>query len=279
MAEVDERDDLDLVPATRSEGSRRNSRAALIEAAFEEFSTRGYEATTVAGIADRAGVTTGALYAHFTSKLDLLLATLGLTPVEDILRSAREAAALSRSEATKRLIQSMSARPDRHMLLLLDVIVVARRDPHVAQILRGGLERYVRASTSANDEAVQLGLIDPALATDDLARVLTLLTMGMIVFGALDGEPPSEQAFARLAELLLRPAGAEDGDQPAALARVRARAEAAEQARRTLHDGIVDAVHEGHSLRQVGAAAGLSHERIRQVLRVDASHRHGGRVS
>jgi AcrR family transcriptional regulator len=279
MAEVDERDDLDLVPATRSEGSRRNSRAALIEAAFEEFSTRGYEATTVAGIADRAGVTTGALYAHFTSKLDLLLATLGLTPVEDILRSAREAAALSRSEATKRLIQAMSARPDRHMLLLLDVIVVARRDPHVAQILRRGLERYVRASTSANDEAVQLGLIDPALATDDLARVLTLLTMGMIVFGALDGEPPSELAFARLADLLLRPAGAEDGDQPAALARVRARAGAAERARRTLHDGIVDAVHEGHSLRQVGTAAGLSHERIRQVLRADASQRHGGRVS
>jgi hypothetical protein len=60
MAEVDERDDLDLVPVTRSEGSRRNSRAALIDAAFEEFSTKGYEATTVAGIADRAGVTTGA---------------------------------------------------------------------------------------------------------------------------------------------------------------------------------------------------------------------------
>jgi AcrR family transcriptional regulator len=270
MAEVDERDDLDSVLAARSESSRRNSPAALIEAAFEEFSTKGYEATTVAGIADRAGVTTGALYAHFASKLDLLLATLGLTPVEDILRSAREAAALPRGEATKRLVQSMAAPPDRHMLLLLDVIVFARRDPHVAQILMRGLERYVGASASANEEAVELGLIDPALAIDDLARVLTLLTMGKIVFGALDGEPPSEAAFARLAELLLRPAGAGpdgEGDPPAALARVRARAAAAEQARRGLHDGIVDAVHEGHSLRQVGTAAGLSHERIRQVLR------------
>jgi hypothetical protein len=153
------------------------------------------------------------------------------------------------------------------MLLLLDVIVFARRDPHVAEILRRGLERYVGASARANDEAAALGLVDPALAPDDLGRVLTLLTMGKIVFGALDGEPPSEAAFARLADLLLRPAGDDEaGDQPAALARVRSRAAAAERARVALHDGIVDAVHEGHSLRQVGAAAGLSHERVRQVL-------------
>jgi AcrR family transcriptional regulator len=268
MAEVDERDDLDAVPGARSESSRRNSRAALIEAAFEEFSTRGYEATTVAGIADRAGVTTGALYAHFTSKLDLLLATLGLTPVEDVLRSAREAAALPRDEATKRLVQSMAARPDRHMLLLLDVIVFARRDPHVAQVLRRGLDRYVGASASANEAAAELGLIDPALAVDDLARVLTLLTLGKIVVGALDGEPPSEAAFAQLADLLLRPAGADgEGAQPVALARVRARARAATRSRRALHEGIVAAVREGHSLRRVGTAAGLSHESVRQVLR------------
>ena len=266
MAQLDERGE-PRPSATRSDGPRRNSRAALVEAAFEEFSQNGYEATTVAGIAERAGVTTGALYAHFTSKLDLLLATLGLTPVEDVLRSARQAAALPRSEASKRLVESMSARPDRHMLLLLDVIVVARRDPHVAQTLRRGLEAYVQASASANDEAVALGLLDPALSADDLARVLTLLRMGMIVFGALDGQPPSGPAFARLVELVLRPAADDGGDQPAALARVRSRAAAVERERRALHDGIVDAVREGHSLRRVGTAAGLSHERIRQVLR------------
>jgi len=245
-----------------------NSRAALIEAAFEEFSTNGYEATTVAGIAERAGVTTGALYAHFAGKLDLLLATVGLAPVEDIVRSAQEVASLPWSEASKQIIQSMSQRPDRRMLLLLDVIVLARRDPHVAQILRRGLESYLRAMTRANEEAVALGLIDPALATDDLARMMALLTMGKVVFGALDEAPPPEPAFARLADLLLQSSDAdEDGDQPAALARVRARAAAAERARRALHDGIVDAVHEGHSLRRVGTAAGLSHERVRQVLR------------
>jgi AcrR family transcriptional regulator len=249
---------------------RPNSRTALIEAALEEFSTRGYEEATVAGIAERAGVTTGALYAHFAGKLDLLLATVGLAPIDDILRSTGELASLPWSEASKAIIQSMSARPDRRMLLLLDVIVVARRDPHVARILRRGIKDYLQAMTTANDDAVALGLIDPPLSTGDLARVMALLTMGKLVFGALDEAPPSGPAFAQLAGLLMQSAGAgagDDGDEPAALARVRGRAAAAERARRALHEGIVDAVHAGHSLRQVGTAAGVSHERIRQVLR------------
>jgi AcrR family transcriptional regulator len=264
----------------RPESARANSRAALVEAAYEEFSDRGYEAATVAGIAERAGVTTGALYAHFAGKLDLLLATVGLAPIDAVLRSAGEIAALPPGEAAKRIVHSMAARPDGRMLLLLDVIVVARRDPHVAGILRRGLEDYLQAMTRANDDAVALGLIDPALPTADLARVQALLTLGKVVFGALDEAPPPEPAFARLADLLLRTADddsadggggsdgrGDEGDRPAAIARVRARAATAERARQDLHDGIVEAVRDGHSLRRVGAAAGLSHERVRQVLR------------
>jgi hypothetical protein len=48
---------------------------------------------------------------------------------------------------------------------------------------------------------------------------------------------------------------------------VRARATTAERARGALRESIVEAVEAGHSFRQVGAAAGLSHEHVRQVLR------------
>lgn len=251
-----------------SASARPSSRAALVDAAFEEFSTKGYEAATVAGIAERAGVTTGALYAHFTGKLDLLAETVGLAPIEAILRSAGQIAALPGRERTRLMVGSLAARPDRRMLLLLDVIVVARRDPHVAEILQRGLERYLLAMAASNDEAAAFGLIDPALGSEDLARVVALLTMGKLVFAALDEAPPSDVGFARLAELLFRSAGADDGgDEPAALTRVRTRAAALAQARDALHTGIVEAVEQGHSLRQVGAAAGLSHERVRQVLR------------
>ncbi|HET9730059.1 MAG TPA: helix-turn-helix domain-containing protein [Acidimicrobiia bacterium] len=262
--------DLDLLgrQPRGTDRSRVNSRAALIDAAFEEFSTKGYEAATVAGIAERAGVTTGALYAHFTGKLDLLLATVGLTPAEDVVDSIAAMAALPWSEASRIMSHDLATPPDRRRLLLLDLIVVARRDPHVAHILRAGLATYLDAMKHANDKGVALGVIDPALRTDELARLFGLISFGRMVFAALDERPPSDDAFRRFNDLLLQSAGGErDTDQPAELARVRARATTAEYAQVGLRESIVDAVAAGHSLRQVGAAAGLSHERVRQVLR------------
>src|SRR4051812_37032867 len=146
-----------------------NSRDALVEAAFDEFTTRGYEAATVADIAERAGVTTGAVYAHFAGKLDLLLASVDLTPIADIVRLID-----SGPVATPSLLaRGLASRPDQRRVLLLDVIVVARRDPAVAEILRSGLEAYVQATARAT-------------GADALSRLLAVLNLGMIVFAALD---------------------------------------------------------------------------------------------
>lgn len=249
-------------PSPSSGAERANSRAALIEAAFEEFTTKGYEAATVAGIAERAGVTTGALYAHFAGKLSLLIETVGLTPVEDVVRSATATAALPWSELSKMFTQGISTTPDRGRLLLLDVIVVARREPHVAEILRRGLEGYVDAMTRGIEAWSAQGVVEPTIDGEELSRLLLLVNFGMLVFAALEERPPSAVAFGRLADLLFH-----EGEPSPALARVQARAIAAERARGELHDAIEAAVAAGHSLRQVGSAAALSHERVRQVLR------------
>src|SRR5215475_12816529 len=44
---------------------------AILRAALDEFSQRGYSATTLDGIARAAGVTRGAVYWHFASKAAL----------------------------------------------------------------------------------------------------------------------------------------------------------------------------------------------------------------
>ena len=75
------------------EPGRASSRSALIAAALDEVAEKLREAATVAGIAERAGVTTGALYAHFDGKLDVLLETIGMKTVDTFVRTINEAAA------------------------------------------------------------------------------------------------------------------------------------------------------------------------------------------
>ncbi|WUD86605.1 TetR family transcriptional regulator (plasmid) [Streptomyces sp. NBC_00503] len=58
------------VRAVKQERAER-TRAALIEAAAEEFAEQGFAGTSVMKIADRAGVTLGAVYFHFRNKGEL----------------------------------------------------------------------------------------------------------------------------------------------------------------------------------------------------------------
>lgn len=59
----------------RPKGDKRaRTRARLIEAAIALIRERGYEATTLATVAERAGMTTGAIYGNFRNRTDLLMA-------------------------------------------------------------------------------------------------------------------------------------------------------------------------------------------------------------
>lgn len=51
---------------------RRRTRAALIEAALAIAAERGFEAVTLNAVAERAGMTKGAVYSNFRSKAQLL---------------------------------------------------------------------------------------------------------------------------------------------------------------------------------------------------------------
>jgi AcrR family transcriptional regulator len=57
----------------RSADRRGGAREAIVQAAIDCFYERGYVGTSVQDVVDRAGVTKGAFYHHFTKKDDLLL--------------------------------------------------------------------------------------------------------------------------------------------------------------------------------------------------------------
>jgi AcrR family transcriptional regulator len=62
----------ELLPEPKQVRSRQK-RAALLESALALFGERGFEATSVELIAQRAGVAVGAFYQHFASKRQLVL--------------------------------------------------------------------------------------------------------------------------------------------------------------------------------------------------------------
>jgi AcrR family transcriptional regulator len=70
---------------TRRDGERelplgaraRRTRAALLVAAWEEFSEKGYRATQPADIAARAGASVGTFYQYFRSRSDVMSAVVG----------------------------------------------------------------------------------------------------------------------------------------------------------------------------------------------------------
>jgi AcrR family transcriptional regulator len=71
-----------------------STRQRLLDAATEVFLEKGYEATRVAEIARRAGLTTGAIYGNFHSKADLLTAALASVVDGALAASAADLAAL-----------------------------------------------------------------------------------------------------------------------------------------------------------------------------------------
>src|SRR5687768_6912949 len=58
----------------QNEALRAATRARIMDAALALFAANGYAGTTVRMIAERAGVATGLLYAHFAGKEELLRA-------------------------------------------------------------------------------------------------------------------------------------------------------------------------------------------------------------
>ena len=154
------------------------TRERLLLAAADVFARRGYDGTRVADIAAAAEVSPGALYAHFGSKAELLVAALrkhGRRLLADLL------AADPGRPVTELLLLAGRRLPhqdDDRGHLIVEALVAARRDEDVARPMRDyvgergdGLAELVRAAQAR-------GELDPSLSPGALAHFCLLLAMG-----------------------------------------------------------------------------------------------------
>ena len=154
------------------------TRERLLRAAAGVFAERGYDGTRVTEIAAAAGVSNGAMYAHFASKAELLIGALrthGRQMLADVF-----AADPTQSITDLLLVigRRLPRRRDARGYLIVEALVAARRDEDVARLMRGYIGERADWLAELMRVAQAGGELDPALSPNALAHFCLLLAMG-----------------------------------------------------------------------------------------------------
>jgi AcrR family transcriptional regulator len=152
------------------------TRDALMRAALELFDERGYDSTTAAAIAERAGVTEMTFFRHFPSKDSVLIAD----PYDPLIAEAiiRQPADLSPlAAAIGAIADGWHSVPPPASAEVRDRLRIVSRTPS----LRGAIARNNRAT----EEAITGALISRGVAKTE-ARIAAAATMGALSASLLD---------------------------------------------------------------------------------------------
>ena len=175
------------------------TRRRLLDAAAKVFAERGFEGARISEIAAEAGVTPGAIYNHYKSKADLLLAAIQTQSdheIASVLGGDEEVGVLDLLSLSGAALDTRRGR--RRGSLLVEAIVASRRDPKVARVLSkavGGRED-VFADLVAMGQAS--GQVDGDVDPQAVARLCLMLGLGSLLVGALDLPPTDQSAWSQL---------------------------------------------------------------------------------
>ena len=120
------------------------TRNLIIEAAIKCFVDLGYARTTTTVIADRAGLSRGAMLHHFPSKIDVVRAAVEYLHAKRLRAFRRAAQPTSISVDRIRLNLDAYWQHVRHPMFVafFELTVAARTDPELAEILRPAQEAF-----------------------------------------------------------------------------------------------------------------------------------------
>lgn len=134
-----------MAPQRRTRQDKREAnRAAILVAARKVFGRRGYAGASIEAIAEKAGLSNGAVYYNFTNKEDLFLALLDERINERVEHMRRVFAGARGADATATQIQqeatdvvgSLKQSSEWRLLFLEFVIYAARNPPFQAEFIK-----------------------------------------------------------------------------------------------------------------------------------------------
>jgi AcrR family transcriptional regulator len=162
------------------------TRRRLIQAAGRVFAERGYEGARIADIAREAGLSSGAIYAHYGSKAELLLEATRSHGADELNQLLDGNELMSIPDVLLALGETIERRSRTDGSLLAEAIVAARRDPEVAAVLADHVGQSEGFFASLIRHAQRRGDMDPEVAPDAVARLCFMIALGSLVLRALD---------------------------------------------------------------------------------------------
>jgi len=154
------------------------TRERLLKAAAVVFAERGYDGARVADIAAAAGVSNGAMYAHFGSKAELLVGALRTHGRQVLAEALAADPDKSIMDVLLGIGRGLIHRADARGSLLVEALVAARRDEDVARPMRHDIGERADWLADLMRAAQDQQEIDPTLSPVALAHFCLLLSMG-----------------------------------------------------------------------------------------------------
>lgn len=162
------------------------TRERLLDAAVRVFEFEGYAGATVAQIAREAGVSSGAIYAHYSTKAELLV---------DALRAHKERATAALFPPGQRTNVAMlltvlgarlGARDPAATALLAEALLASRRDAKLAQVLAAALGERERLMAALISRGQSAGELTDDVSPDAAARFALMVGLGSMLVQTLD---------------------------------------------------------------------------------------------
>ena len=198
-----------MVTTMRRADRKAQTRARLLDAAARVFAAKGYRGASVDDVADTAGLTKGAVYAHFRTKEALYLALVR----ERALAGLHEVEALFESESVPdRRTKVLSSRTaaqlrDRDWLLIgYEFLAHAVRDSRLRREVRERLDMARRVNVDLIKRQWADRGIRPAITPEDFDRLMDGLGKHLVEQVLLDPKADLGPLTERLYGFLVRAA-------------------------------------------------------------------------
>ena len=188
---------------------KAQTRARLLEAAARVYARSGFGGATLDEVAAEAGFTKGAVYGHFGSKENLLLALME----EHLTQQVAEQVALFDRERTTwqrplagsdRWMERLDEDPDPFRLFV-ELWVYAQRDERLRERLARGLV-LLRTTFArfAAESAVDAGVPAPQRVSESFASVMLGLGLGLPMLKLIDPEMVQPSLLGTALSVLIR---------------------------------------------------------------------------